>query len=85
MDVRMVPGGTPGTASKFNVHAMFEVIVYFQDGSADSVSGNELEVKIGENWVPLTDAFKGKDVIPDNYNTSFRAPLTMAERIRGWY
>lgn len=69
--------------SKFNVHALFEVIVYFEDDS-DTIPGSELEVFLGDAWVKLGQAFRDKLLITDNYNTEFFEPANEAERERGY-
>jgi hypothetical protein len=79
-----------GSASSLNVHAIFEVIMYFDgeegfDG-CDSVYGSDVEVfvtKLGA-WKPLSQAMKDRDVITDNYNTEFFEPRNDADRERGF-
>ena len=77
-----------GYGSRFNTHAMFEVVMYFDDGEGcggcDSMPGSELEVCIGEAWLPLGQALRERKLITDNYNTEFFEPENEAERERGY-
>lgn len=68
---------------QFNVHALFEVIVYFEDDS-DTIPGSELEVELHGEWIALGQAFRDKLLITDNYNTCFFEPASEAERERGY-
>jgi hypothetical protein len=79
-----------GRASSFNVHAMFEIVMYFdgEDGfdGCDSVYGSDVEVfvtKLGA-WKTLSQAMKDRDVITDNLNTEFFEPANDADRERGF-
>lgn len=77
-----------GRGSQLNVHAPFEVIMYFDDaegcGGCDSMPGSDLDVLIGEDWMPLGQAFRERKVITDNENTCFFEPANEAERERGY-
>lgn len=70
------------TASyRFNTSALNEVFT-----GDDSVFITDLEVfleKRGE-WKDLSQAFRDKDVIVDNYNIYFFEPLTDLDRDRGY-
>lgn len=75
------------TISRFNVHALAEVICYWDDGSADNMFIKELDVFIvanGIGWKDMRQAFKDKDIITDNYNTTFFEPTTEEDKIRGF-
>ena len=68
----------------FNVHAISEVLT-----GDDSVYIKDLDVYLEKTsppgWKDLRQAFKDKDVIIDNYNTTFREPLNEQERAQGYY
>lgn len=72
-----------GRGSQLNVHALFEVIVYFDD-DCDTIPGSELEVHLDGAWMPLGQAFREKKLITDNYNTEFFEPANEIERERGY-
>lgn len=81
-----------GFSMGFNIHAMAEVIVGFDDDESgqsmgmDSCFISELQVLLKDGaWKDLGQAFKDKDVITDNYNIDFREPLNEAEKEQGWY
>ncbi len=67
-----------------NVHALNEVLT-----SDDSVYIHQLDVYLEKTnppgWKDLRQAFKDKDVIIDNFNTTFREPLNEQERAQGYY
>lgn len=66
-------------ASCFNVHALAEI-----DVGNDSVYIRDLDVFIGGNWKDLNQAFRDRDVVPDNYNEYFAEPKTNEDRARGY-
>ena len=74
-----------GDTSRFNTCGLGEVIVYFPDGEATSEEISELDVLLDTGWVSMSEAFKTKKLIPDNYSLYFREPLTAAEYEKGWY
>ena len=75
-----------GVGNKFNTHDLFEVIVYFDEGDCDSCFGRELDVQLSDGkWVSLSQAFRDKLVINDNYNIEFREPKNQEEIDRGFY
>lgn len=64
------------------MHALSEVNI-----GCDSVYIKDLEIfieKLGV-WKSLSQAFKDRDVITDNYNTTFSEPKTEEDRARGYY
>ena len=79
-----------GTASEFNVHALAEIIFYFDDadthGGCDSVFMRDVEIFVTklDTWKSFNDASRDGDIIPDNYNRSFGEPETDADRERGY-
>jgi len=77
---------TEAWSSGFNTHSLGEVIIYFDEGDADSEYIRNLDVLLSNGkWMPFRTAFTLHLVIPDNYNRSFREPRSEAERERGWY
>lgn len=63
-----------------------QYVTVYQDYTLDEVSVDELEIKLSNGtWKKLTEAFKDKDIIPDNFNLEFREPLNEDERFRGFY
>ena len=67
-----------------NIHALSEVLT-----GDDSVFIKDLDVYLEKSsppgWKDLRQAFRDKDVIIDNYNTTFREPLNEQERTQGYY
>lgn len=67
-----------------NVYALSEVLT-----GDDSAFMRDLDVYLEKtnppSWKDLLQAFKDKDVIVDNRNTTFREPLNEQERARGYY
>ena len=57
-----------GYASRYNVHSLNEMIVYFDDGDCDSdyVGAYEFQLRNGE-WAPHRDP----RIVADDYNTCF--------------
>lgn len=87
MKVRNKKSGALGCSNKFNMHAMSEIIVYFDEGDCDSafISKYDVFLEVKKTWKPMDEAFRDKDIITDNYNSEFREPYNDAERERGWY
>lgn len=69
-------------AHRFNTHALSEVDV--GDDSA-FISDLEVFIEAKQEWKCLKQAFKNRDVIPDNYNEWFDEPRTEADRKRGYF
>lgn len=71
-------------SSSFNVSAMSEVIV-MGDWGADSAFIKDLDVQLpsGE-WKDMSQAFKDKDIVPDNYNEHFSVPVNEECKQRGY-
>jgi hypothetical protein len=75
-----------GFSSGFNTHAMAEIFVGFDDGDYTTDFMHNYEVLLSNGaWKNLSDAFKDKDVIPDNYNCYFREPANLFEKNQGYY
>lgn len=79
MRVRYKETGTEAESSKFNVHALAEVLT-----GDDSAFIRELDVFVGGKWKDMGQAFKDKDIIPDNYNEFFGEPRNDTDRVRGY-
>lgn len=60
-----------GDTSRFNVASLGEVIMYFDDGSADSMFPSDIEVFVNQEWIPLDIAFKDELVEISDDNTIF--------------
>lgn len=74
------------SSDKFNIHAISEIIVYFDnDMGTDFIKNYDVWLETKEEWKDLSQSFKDKDVIPDNYNSYFREPKNEIEREQGWY
>lgn len=67
-------------SSRFNTYALSEVIT-----GDDSVFIKDLDVFVNGEWKDLGQAFRDRDVIPDNYNTWFGEPRNEEDRKRGYY
>lgn len=82
MKVRYKKTGSEAEASRFNVSALAEVLT-----GDDSPSIYELDVFLPKlnSWKDMSRAFHDKDLITDNYNTSFGEPRTDEDRARGYY
>jgi hypothetical protein len=79
MRVRYKKDGTEREASSFNVHSMSEVLT-----GDDSAPMSELDVLIRGEWKDMRQAFRDKDLIPDNFNERFGEPRSELDRARGW-
>lgn len=73
-DVRIV--------NQLNTHALAEVLT-----GDDSAFFSELEVFLErkQEWKCLSQAFKDRDIITDNYNTVFAEPRNQAEKVQGYF
>lgn len=60
-----------GDTSRFNIASLAEVIMYFDDGSADSMFPSDIEILINQEWIPLDIAFKDELVEISDDNTIF--------------
>lgn len=80
MKVRYKLTGTEADASRFNVHALAEVLT-----GDDSAFISDLDIWINGQWKDMREAFKDRDIIPDNYNTFFGEPKSEEDRERGYF
>lgn len=87
MKVRNKKTGALGYCSKSNTYAMAEVIVYFDEGdcSSEFIKDYDVYLELQQTWKSMDEAFRNRDLIPDNYDTEFREPRNDDERERGWY
>ena len=85
MKLRHKETGATGYSNQFNTHGLGEIIVRFDEGDMDSMNISDFEVLIDNVWKDMSQAFKDRDLIPDNYNTHFAQPNTPADRARGYY
>jgi hypothetical protein len=60
-----------GDTSRFNVASLSEVVMCFDDGSADSMFPSDIEVFVNQEWIPLDIAFKDELVEISDDNTIF--------------
>jgi len=75
-----------GYAERFNTHGLGEIIVGYDEGDMSSEYITDYEVLLtGGIWVDMSEAFKEKHLIYDNYNTRFREPISDEEYQRGWF
>ena len=85
MKARMRDTGEEGTTGSFNTAACSPVEVMFAGKDwYDTVFARDVDVWVNDQWKPLLDAFKDRDVIPDNYNQRFAVPQSEEARKRGW-
>lgn len=80
MRIRYKLTGTETESSRFNVHAMSEVLT-----GDDSAYISDLDVWINGGWKDMRQAFADRDIIPDNYNQWFGEPKTAEDRERGYF
>ena len=81
MKVRYRKTQTEAISSRFNIHSIGEVIT-----EDDSPFISELDVYLEQKheWKDMSQAFKDKDLITDNYNTTFFEPQNEEDRVRGF-
>lgn len=73
-----------GESRAFNTIGISEVIVYFGDTCDSEYIGN-LQVKLGKcEYKSMEQAFKDKDIIPNNLNTEFDIPHSAIEKEQGY-
>ena len=89
MQLRHLTTRATCSSSSFNTHSLNEIVVYFDEGDADSdyITNYEVLLTTGPRagqWVLLSDAFKQRDVIPNNHNTCFAEPRSDADRELGY-
>lgn len=78
---------TEASSSKFNTHALNEIICFWPEGDADSVFISDFDVFITANnigWKDMNQAFHDKNIITDNYNIYFFEPANEEDKKRGF-
>jgi len=81
MKMRYKKTGRITFSSKFNVGGLFEVIT--EDDSA-FIKDLDVYLESKKEWKDLGQAFKDKDLIPDNLNVYFFEPINKKEREQGY-
>ena len=72
MKIRYKSTNSIGWASQFNLSALNEVIVMFDEGDADSAYVSDLDVYLPDKgWKDMRAAFKDGDIETDDLNTCF--------------
>lgn len=79
MKIRYKKTSQEGFAQGFNTSSLDEVVT-----GDDSVSIRDLDIWIGGAWKDMRQAFKDRDIIPDNYNERFGPPKSLEEKARGY-
>ena len=74
----------PFQAHSFNVHAACPDEVLTGDDTVPVPDLDAFIETLGE-WKDMAQAFRDRDIIPDNYNRYFMEPKTPEQRERGWY
>lgn len=82
MKLRYKTTGAECASYRFNTHALGEVLT-----GDDSAYIKDLDVWLPalNTWKDLREAFRDRDVIPDNRNEIFGEPSTPEERERGYF
>lgn len=80
MKVRYKSNKQETFASNFNVHALNEVLT-----GDDSCYVSDLDVFVNGKWKDMQQAFRDRDIIPDNYNTWFAEPKNEDDRKQGYF
>lgn len=85
MKIREKKTGELGSSGRFNIHGMSDIVVDFDNGEMDSCFIGDFEVLLSNGlWKDLSQAFRDKDIITDNYNTRFFEPKNEEDRERGY-
>jgi hypothetical protein len=79
MKLRYKETKTETESSQFNIHALAEVLT-----GDDSVFIKDLDVWVNGEWKDMRQAFRDRDIIPNNENTRFGIPKNDMERERGY-
>ncbi len=83
---RVIKTGEEGSTGAFNTTSLFEVFFYCKEWM-DTMFPEDLEVYIEaeQKWMSISQAFKEKALIPNNYNTHFAEPADEKDKERGYY
>ena len=80
MKVRYKDTKIESVSSRFNTSALSEILL-----PDDSAFVSEMEVFVNGCWKDMRQAFKDKDIIPDNYHCRFGVPQNEDDRKRGYF
>jgi hypothetical protein len=80
MRVRYKSTKAEAWSDSFNTLALSEILT-----GDDSCFFKDMDVFVKGEWKDLCQAFKDKDIIPDNYNCYFGEPRNEEERKRGYF
>lgn len=64
---------------RFNIHSLCEILT-----GDDSACMSDFEIFVNGAWKDMSQAFRDRDVIPDNYNETFGIPRDEASKARGY-
>lgn len=80
MKLRYKNNGAETCSSSFNIYGMSEVLT-----PDDSAIIREMDVWLdGIGWKDMAQAFRDKDIVPDNHNEHFGPPTDAEAKKRGW-
>lgn len=87
MKIRNKKTGEVGSAREFNTSSLSEILVFFENGGADSdyIQNYDVFLESKQEWKDMSEAFKDKDLIIDNHNTYFAEPQNEEDRKRGYF
>lgn len=74
-------------STRFNTSSLNEILVTYEDGDGDSAYISEFEVWLPRAavWKDMDQAFKDKDIVPDNHNVYFSEIRSEEDRERGYF
>jgi len=85
MKLRLKDNHVECFSNRFNIQSIGEIVVCFDDGmDSDYIKNYEAWLEKSNQWKCLSQAFKDRDVIIDNYNTYFFEPDNEEEKQRGY-
>lgn len=83
MRIRHMKTGEIGSSHEFNVHALCEIIVYFNDWMDTDFPWNyKFYIEMLDEWYTWDEARKNGYIITDNYNERFYESLKFPEAVR---
>jgi len=86
MKIRQKETNEIGSSSTFNLNAMNEILVYFEDSmDTDYPSNYDFYIESISEWVSYARAFGDENlIITDNENTCFFEPENEEDKQRGY-
>jgi hypothetical protein len=73
------------SSSSYNINSCSEILVQGEDWyDTDFYSEYDVFLEATQDWKDMRQAFKDKDLIPNNMNTHFGEPKDAAERELGY-